>query len=73
MPRESLSKVGGLGADEQVVLVQDFLLGELGILVGVRLEQQVLGLSLGVVKVGGNDPRLNLKQTKKFGLDYYYF
>ena len=38
MPVEGLAEVGGLGPDEQVVLVQDLVFGQLLVTVGVGLE-----------------------------------
>ena len=64
VPRQGLAEVGGLGADKEVVLVQDLGLGEVAVVVGVRLVDEVLGLGLAVVEVGGDDPGLDLKMVE---------
>ena len=60
---ESLAEVGGLGPDEQVVLVQDLVFGQLLVAVGVGLENlEREWISLREKK---------LKQTLKFNSKAY--
>ena len=51
-----LTKVCGLAGHEEGEVVQDLLLGELEVLVGVRLPEQVVRLSLVGVEVLRVDP-----------------
>ena len=67
VPRECLPKIGGLRPDKEVVLLQDLLFGQPVVLVGICLKQQVLGLSLTVVKVRGDDPLADLEKERGFG------
>ena len=64
MPGERLPEVCGLRPHEEVVLVQDLLLGEPRVLVRVGLEDEVLGLGLAVVEVGRDDPVADLNKIK---------
>ena len=66
VPGERLSEVGGLRADEEVVLVEDLVLGELPVGVGVGLVDEVLRLRVRRVEVLGDDPRTNLKSFNDF-------
>ena len=61
VPGEGLSKVGGLRSDEEVVLLEDLVLGQLAVGVRVGLVDEVLRLSVRWIKVLGNDPRSHLK------------
>ena len=66
VPGERLSEVGGLRADEEVVLVEDLVLGELPVGVRVGLVDQVLRLRVRRVEVLRDDPRTNLKSFNDF-------
>ena len=66
MPGERLSEVGGLRADEEVVLVEDLVLGELPVGVRVGLVDEVLRLRVRRVEVLRDDPRTNLKSFNDF-------
>ena len=66
MPGERLSEVGGLRADEEVVLVEDLVLGELPVGVRVGLVYQVLRFRVRRVEVLRDDPRTNLKSFNDF-------
>ena len=66
MSGERLSEVGGLRADEEVVLVEDLVLGELPVGVRVGLVDEVLRLRVRRVEVLGDDPRTNLKSFNDF-------
>ena len=47
-----------LGANEEVVLLQDFLLGQMTITVNIRFKYQMLGFGFTVVKIRWNNPCL---------------
>ena len=66
MPGERLPEVGGLRADEEVVLVEDLVLGELPVGVRVGLVDEVLRLRVRRVEVLRDDPRTNLKSFNDF-------
>ena len=66
VPGERLAEVGGLRADEEVVLVEDLVLGELPVGVRVGLVDQVLRLRVRRVEVLRDDPRTNLKSFNDF-------
>ena len=52
-----------LRSDEEVILLEDLLLGQHVVVVLVSLEHQVLGLGLAVVVVGRHDPGADLLQV----------
>ena len=66
MPGERLSEVGGLRADEEVVLVEDLVLGELPVGVRVGLVDEVFRLRVRRVEVLRDDPCTNLKSFNDF-------
>ena len=66
MPGERLPEVGGLRADEEVVLVEDLVLGELPVGVRVGLVDEVFRLRVRRVEVLGDDPSTNLKSFNDF-------
>ena len=66
VPGERLPEVGGLRADEEVVLVEDLVLGEHPVGVGVGLVDEVLRLRVRRVEVLRDDPSTNLKSFNDF-------
>ena len=54
------AEVGGLGADEEVVFIEDLFLAERAVSVDVGLVNEVLALRDRVVVVVRHDPRLHL-------------